>query len=406
MTWVVWFLRRRDVQLFLKSKKVDEVFQWLADEFKALRGRINTGAITAAFDRGINVLEVLANRVSAIPLIGGRAMNALKQVREVRSMADRHLAEALKPAHHIVDVIIKKLELQILVKQHGIVDTANIHFRGVIPESHAIALMRKRNPEFLSSTGDRIFDSVSKSKARKTVDEMSAKVDSMGRPRPPADQFPSLSDQSIASFHKLDAHVIRGPARLYRIVSPSSSAMGECWVSEEIFKKLQSSPDPKAAWRRYLAVWPDWNGNGQFVVFDVKAGDTLNVWKGAAASQSKSGLAGHHLEGGWEQIVFNTSTAGGSRDTMRYYKKKGKESTLGKALTQADVDTLTAKMNPLQKQKLFEEHLALRQDINHPCISGPFETGWGYTDFDGAGFSGRIGLPALPGQLTQTTVPK
>lgn len=236
---------------------------------------------------------------------------------------------------------------------------------------------------------------------------MSAKFDAAGKPRPPSEQFPTLSDQSIASFHKLEAQVIRGPARLYRIVSPSSGAMGECWVSEEIFKKLQSSPDPKAAWRRHLAVWPDWNGNGQFVVFDVKAGDSLNVWKGPAASQSKTGLAGHHLEGGWEQIVFNTSTAGGRRDTMRYYKmKEGKVSTLGKALTQAEVDGLTAKMNPLQKKKFFEEHLALREDINHPCISGPFETRWGYTDFDGAGFSGRIGLPALPGQLTQAGAPK
>ena len=92
---------------------------------------------------------------------------------------------------------------------------------------------------------------------------------------------------------------------------------------------------------------------------------------------------------------------------MRYYKKmEGKESKLGKAFTQTEVDALTAKMNPLQKKKFFEEHLALRQDINHPCISGPFETGWGYTDFDGSGFSGRIGLPALPGQLTQTRAPR
>ena len=108
MTWVVTFLRRRDVQLVLKSKKVDEVFQWLADEFKALRGKINTGAIISAFDRGIKVLDTLANRVSAIPVIGGKAKRALEQVKEVRSMADRHLGEALKPVHDIVDRIIKE----------------------------------------------------------------------------------------------------------------------------------------------------------------------------------------------------------------------------------------------------------------------------------------------------------
>lgn len=57
-------------------------------------------------------------------------------------------------------------------------------------------------------------------------------------------------------------------------------------------------------------------------------------------------------------------------------------------------------MNAHQKTLFFENRLALRQYINHPSISGPFETGWGYTEFDGAGFSGRIGLPALPGQIT------
>jgi hypothetical protein len=177
--------------------------------------------------------------------------------------------------------------------------------------------------------------------------------------------------------------------------------MSECWVSEEIFKKLQSGPNPKAAWRRYLGVWPDWNANGQFVIFDVKAGETLNVWKGPAASQKKPLLPGQHLEGGWDQIVFNVASNDARTDTMKYYRKSaGKNPTLGQPLSQAEVDLLTSKMNSTQSAVFFENHLALRQNINHPNISGPFETGWGYTEFDGTGFSGKIGLPALPGQIT------
>jgi hypothetical protein len=401
MTWVVAFLRRRDVQLFLKSKKVDEVFQWLADEFKALRGKINTAAITAAFDRGIKVLDTLANRVSAIPVIGGKAKRALEQVKEVRSMADLHLGKALKPVHDVVDLTIKKLELQILVKQHGVVDTANIHFRGVIPESHAVALMRKRKPKFLSSTGDPIHPAVDLNDERKLVDRMSGRLDASGRPKMAADQFPKLSDQSIESFHTIKPHVVRGPARLYRILSPGSRGMSDCWISEEVFKKLQSAPDPKAAWRRYLGVWPDWNANGQFVIYDVKAGETLNTWVGKASSQTKKSLPGHHLEGGWEQIVFNVEHTDARADTIAYFKKGGgKEPTLGKSMSQSEVESITSKMNKQQKKLFYENHIAIREKINHPNISGPFETGWGYSEFDGAGFSGRIGLPALPGQLT------
>jgi hypothetical protein len=87
---------------------------------------------------------------------------------------------------------------------------------------------------------------------------------------------------------------------------------------------------------------------------------------------------------------------------MKYYKKRGgKNPTLGPGLTQSEVNSLTATMNTQQKSIFHENHLALREQINHPNISGPFETGWGYSDFEGAGYSGRIGLPTLPGQVTQ-----
>jgi hypothetical protein len=69
-------------------------------------------------------------------------------------------------------------------------------------------------------------------------------------------------------------------------------------------------------------------------------------------------------------------------------------------MTQTEVDRATASMNSMQKQVFFDSHLGLRQTINHPNISGPFDTGWGYTEFDGAGMAGKIGLPALPGQTT------
>jgi hypothetical protein len=400
MTWVITFLRRRDVQVFLKSKQVDEVFQWLADELKSLRGKIDTATVMAAFDRAIKVLDTLSSRVKAIPVISAKAQAALEQVKSVRKMADKHIGAALQPTQQRVNAVIAKLELQILTKQHGIVDTANIHYRGVIPEAHSIALMRKRKPGYLSATGDQFNRPVRAAKARQLVDQMSSPRDLSGKPRPSADQFPNLSNQSIASFHTLRANAIRGPARLYRVVSPSSRGMSDCWISEEIFRKLQSSPDPKEAWRRHLGVWPDWNANGQFVTYDVKAGETLNTWAGLASSQTKQGLPNHHLEGGWEQIVFTIPKGDARADTIVYFKKNGRKDSLGKSITQAEVDVLTAGMNNQQKTSFFENHLAIREKINHPSISGPFETGWGYTDFDGAGFSGKIGLPALPGQLT------
>ena len=401
MTWVITFLRRRDVQKYLQAHKVDEVFTWLATQVKQVRGYVNVGALTGAFDRAIRVLEGLANKVKYIPRIGHGASLALQEVKRIRLLADEHLRRAIKPVQDLVDAVVLRLEKETLEARHGIVDVGNIHYRGALPEAAAIKLMRKRVPSWLSRDGDKFIENASPDDYRSIVDRASAKVDPHGNPRKKDEVFPWLSDQSIQSFHSLEEHVIHGPARLYRILAPNSRAMSDCWVTPEVFERLKAAQRPKEAWRKYLAVWPDWNVNGQFVIYDIKAGESLNTWRGTASSQAKKSLAGHHLEGGWEQIVFNVERKDIRNDTVLYYPvKAGKSVRLGEPLTQQEVDILTAKMNPVQKQVFFDSHLSIRQKINHPNISGPYETGWGYDEFDGAGLASRIGLPALPGQTT------
>lgn len=389
MTWVVSFLRRREVQAVLNAKKVDEVFHWLAREIRAIRGKIDPATIKAAFDRAIVVVEELTGKVSLVPVIGAKAKAALEQVKSVRMLADKHLAGALKPVTETFDEIIAVLERRLVEKQHGIVDTANIHFRGAIPEAEAVALMRKRKPTWLSETGEREFDSVELDEGRLAVDHFSARG------------FPKLSEANIKSFHTLAAHAIRGPARLYRVIGPNSRALSDCWISEDLFHKIMNSPNPKAMWRRHFGVWPDWNVNGQFVIYDVKAGETLHTWKGPAASQRKDSLKERHLEGGWEQILFTTERGDKRADEIIYLKKKaGKETRLGKAMTADEMGAATAGMNSKQREIFFNSHVPVRAKINHPNISGPFETGWGYDAFDGEILGTRIGLPQLPGQLT------
>lgn len=202
-----------------------------------------------------------------------------------------------------------------------------------------------------------------------------------------------LSQQNVESFHKLLPAEIKGPARLYRILSPNSRAMSDCWVSEKVFKELQNSPDPRAAWRKYLAVWPDWNVNGQFVIYDLKPGESLKVWKGQASSQTKANVPGRHLEGGWEQIVFSVSRVDARNDVMRYYKLKGGN----KNVLQDSIDQ--KQFNGMSKEQKAQ-YTGIRERIAHPSISGPFDTEWGYTDFGGEGFLGKVGLPSLPGQTT------
>jgi hypothetical protein len=383
MTWVVTFIRRRDVQKYIGMHKIDEIFLVLVKEIKALRGQIDVKALTAAFDRAIKVLEAMVNKVSLIPLAGKKAKATLEQVKEIRLMADKHLADAIKQVRAIFDEIILQMERKILEMQHGIVDANNIHFRGAIPEAQAISLMRKADPlpTWLSKGDKPEWKKVDHAKNKLMLDEKAK------------EGWTKLEKQEVESFHTIVAAEIKGPTRLYRILAPNSRGMSNCWVSEEIFKKIQSSPDPRATWRKYLGVWPDWNVNGQFVIYDVKQGETLKVWRGQASSQIKENLPDRHLEGGWEQIVFNVERSSAHNDTMRYYKLKGgKGNQLRDAISQEEFN----KLSKAEKSK----YTGIREKINHPNIGGPFETGWGYTDFGGEGFPNKIGLPRLPGQIT------
>lgn len=384
MTWVIAFLRRRDVQKYLRLAKFDEVFTNLVTEIKAVRGRVNVKALIEAFDTGIYVMEALVNKVSYIPAIGTKAKDCLAQVKKVRLVADAHLAEALKPVMDVVDTIVMRLEREALQHQHGIVNANNIHFRGTLPTATAVRLMSMEEPlpSWLSRGNKKEWKSAEYNDLRDEVDKAVK------------DGWPNLNQQSVESFHTLERIEIKGPARLFRVLSPNSRAMSDCWITREIYERLQNSPDPRAAWRKNLAVWPDWNANGQFVIYDIKPGETLKAWRGPTSSQTRmSTLPDRHLAGGWEQLVFNVSRTDATNDAMRYYKLKGgRGNKLESAISQAEYETLSKERK--------SEYTGIREKINHPSISGPFETGWGYTDFGGQGHLDKIGLPSLPGQTT------
>jgi hypothetical protein len=238
MSWVISFLRRRQVQEYLKLHKVDEVLKWLATEMKVTRAKISASELAAAFDRAINVLAELTNKVEYVPILGSKAKQALVEVKRIRMGANAHFARALKPVQEIVDTAILRLERESLQRQGGIVDAKNIHYRGALPESAAVALMRKRKPVWLTANPNVVYPEVQPKRVRSHVDDMASSTTPSGKPKAQKDIFPSLTDENIRSFHTLAADTIKGPARIYRVLAPNSRGMSDCWVSEEVFKKL------------------------------------------------------------------------------------------------------------------------------------------------------------------------
>lgn len=398
MTWVINFLRRQEVQKYLAKLKVDEVFTWLSTEIKAVRAKLDVAPLLAAFDRVMNVIEGMVEKVAYVPAIGNKAKLVLVQVKQIRMHADAELGKALKPVRDMVDTIIMRLEKDIMVKQRGIVDVRNVHYRGQIPESTAVAMMQKTKPKWLTQSETLKYPGLEVKYARQKMQRYTCTMTPNGLRKDHKDIFPNLTNQNIESFHTLAADTIKGPARLYRILSPNSAAMGDCWISEDVFKKLQNAPSPREAWRKYLAVWPDWNVNGQFVIYDIKAGESLNVWRGIASSQIKKSFPGFQLEGGFEQIIIKISELDTRKESPLWYTTA--HDRLEKPITQMQVDKMKMSMDKAQITEFYQTHIPIRGEILHPNVSGPFETGWGYADFDGAGMPAKIGLPALAGQLT------
>ncbi|MES2743228.1 MAG: hypothetical protein V4754_20075, partial [Pseudomonadota bacterium] len=330
MTWIITFLRRRDVQVYLRRHQIDEVFGWLANEVRALKARVNVAALLAAFDDAIRVLEGLVNKVSLIPATGKKAVEILEMVKKIRLRADEQFEKILAKPLGWLDAFAKRLDNEALLKRYGRLDAHNIHFRGDLPEAAAVTLMRKGPPlpPWLDQGKPSRWTKADFKEHESIVKEA-------------ADEgYPKLTQSNVESFHRLRTDDIKGPARLYRVLSPSSKGMSDCWVTEAVFHKLQSEADPRSAWRRYLAVWPHWNVNGQFVVYDIKRSETLLVWRGEASAQELDGvLANRYLEGGWEQIIFKIPDADIRHDVVRQYQRLGP----GKTRLGNPIDYLTFK---------------------------------------------------------------
>lgn len=386
MTWVITLLRKREVQQYLKKLKVEQVFKWLADEIKVVRGKLNTQALLTAFDKVIGIMNQLLNKVSNMPFIGAKAKAVIAKVKEIRMLADSKIGQAVAPVQKALDAIIKRLELEHLAQHHGILNTGNIHFRGGLPEARAVTLMRRADPlpSWLSKGRTGKWPAapliINRGKVEKKV----------------KDGYPTLTDTNITSFHRLAAIEIKGPAKLYRITSPSNGAMGDCWIPEDLFHKIMASPDPKAAWRKHFAVWPDWNPNGQFVIYEIPRGETIKAWRGPASSQVKEKEMGlnAHLEGGWDQIIIKPK--GSEWDSTRYYMRGGGN---GEKLHPPGISRDEWSKFSKAKQKAYTP---IREQINSPNIQGPFDTKWGSTDFDTQLRDAKIGLPSLPGQVSNT----
>lgn len=354
------YLQHNRVAKWATDGKLPDIYQFVAKTIREAGDKLNPARLKTMLDEKFDDLKALLEKIR--PFVPSNVREHLDELLKFIDAKRRAISGAVqmfaKPVQTVLKVIAKNLD-----DQAWKVETYRTNRGWIAPisESGSAKLINAKPPKWVTKRPREMkFPPM----------QMSDKIANLGRKHP---DHPPLEKWLVETFadkgKKIQADTIKGPAKLYRVVDPSNEGAGIFWMTETEFKVIKNRDE----WRSKFAVKPEWNQNGWVVEYEVKAGESLNVWRGPAAGQELKGTE-YCLEGGGEQIVFYP----GKRDEMV------------EALPRIDRDTGAAIVdrNGSPDRRVEYKDLAgeivpakLRAKITDPHIKGPIETGWGATDY-------------------------
>lgn len=355
MPKIVEFLQNSQIIKWATNNRVPDLFKFCAKSLEELAAKISADKLRTAYDKGADALLGMLNKIhDKVPVrIAGQIEDIVAFMQKSRAKIRAGIGEFVDPIRTILKVTAKKLDDHAWIANSRMVNKGWI---APMTETGAAKLVNKSPPKW----------------AKKKITRVKPMDVTVGMRKVKSHPLhPQLSEDNIKTFGRdMRADSIKGPATLYRVLDPTNEGGGMFWVDEKTFKSLKNRDD----WREKLAVKPNWNQNGQFVKYEIPAGEELKVWRGKAASQPIDGTP-YYLEGGAEQVVFSP----GARDTMASGQARVDVKT-GEALLDGygNVDhkiefkDVTGEVAPAK----------LREKINVPRITGPYSTNWGFVDYD------------------------
>jgi hypothetical protein len=354
------YLQHNRVAKWATDGKLPDIYQFVAKTIREASDKVSPATLRRLLDEKFNDLKALLQKIRPIvpSTIREQIDDLLKYIDAKRSAISSAIQEFAQPARTVLKVVAKKLDDQAWRVQ---ILRTNPGWIAPISESGSAKLINAKPPKYAKKLpAEMKFPPME-------LDEETRTLMKEHPNHPPLKQF--LVETFSKNGGGLRPCAITGPAKLYRIVDPSNEGAGMFWVTEAQFKALKDRDD----WRRIFAVKPEWNLNGWFVEYGVKAGETLPVWRGPAASQKLEGTD-FYLEGGGEQIVFSP---GGRDEMIQAMPRVDRETGLpvadgaGNADRRVEFTDVTGQVVPTK----------LRLRITDPHIKGPFETGWGSADY-------------------------
>ena len=355
------YLQHNRVAKWATDGKLPDIYLFVAKTIREASDKVSPATLRRLLDEKFNDLKALLQKIRPIVPSTTREHidDFLKYIDSKRGAISSAIQEFAQPARTVLKVVAKKLDDQAWRVQ---ILRTNPGWIAPISESGSAKLINAKPPKWAT-----------KLRKRMKFPPLELKDPEMQALMNAHPNHPPLQDSIVKTFAKnrggMKAGAITGPAKLYRIVDPSNEGAGIFWISEAEFKAIKNRDE----WRSRFAIKPEWNQNGWIVEYEIKAGETLPVWRGPAASQKLEGTS-HYLEGGGEQIVFSP----GSRDEMIQAMPRVDRATglsvvdnAGQSDRRVEFTDVTGEMIPTR----------LRARITDPRIKGPVETGWGATDY-------------------------
>lgn len=357
---VTEYLQHNRVVQWATHGKLPDMYKFVAKTIQEATEKLSPALLGKLLTEKFNDLKSLLNKIRLIvpSTVREHVDELLKFVEDKQRVVTGAVQEFVQPARTVLKVVAKRLDDHAWRAQ---VYQTNRGWIAPISEAGSARLINAKPPKFAKK-----FSGVMKFPPLEM--EKSA-IEALAKSYP---DHPLPGKWFIETFSKkggMHADRIEGPAKLYRVIDPSSEGASAFWMTEADFKATKS----RDAWRSNCAVRPEWNQNGWFVEYEIKAGESLPVWRGPAASQELVGT-NHYLEGGGEQIVFFP----GSRDEMVQGMPRIDPKTGNIIMEKPTVPDRRVEFTDVTGQMVPSK---LRARITDPHINGPFETGWGASDY-------------------------
>lgn len=355
------FLQHNRVAKWATDGKLPDVYQFVSKTLREASDKLSPALLGRLLNEKFNDLKALLEKIRPIvpSTIRERIDDLLKNIEATRHAMSAAIQSFTQPVRAVLKVFAKRLDDKAVKVQ---VYRTNRGWIAPISEAGSARLINARPPKWAKKRPpDMKFPPLDPSDPRNQA-LIKAHPD-----HPPLQKWMTETFSDVGGG--LRADVIKGPAKLYRVVDPSNEGAGVFWMTEAEFKAIKDRDE----WRSRFAVKPEWNQNGWVVEYEIKAGELLPVWRGSAASQELKGTD-RYLEGGGEQIVFFPN----SRDEMIQAMPRIDRGTglpvrdgAGNVDRRVEFTDVTGEMAPTK----------LRARITDPRIKGPIETGWGATDY-------------------------